>query len=194
MIFSNKQINLILFISLVVLIIACIYLGYTSINEGFNTSTMANSIAPSSTSAAIGTGVSSSSISSSSLTVGATNPITTNAMTTNTITTNAMTTNPITTNTITTNPMTINPMTTNAMTTNAMTTNPMTTNPMTTNAMTTNAITTKPKLMNNGFKIPQTNLLQNNFNGSSNIYSPYLYIQEPFQSNSYDMDNYQYIL
>jgi hypothetical protein len=58
---------------------------------------------------------------------------------------------------------------------------------------TTNAITTKPNLMNNGFKIPQTNLLQSNFNGSSNIYSPYLYVREPFQPISYDMDNYQHI-
>jgi hypothetical protein len=71
------------------------------------------------------------------------------------------------------------------------TTIPYTTSPITTT--TTNAITTKPNLMNNGFKIPQTNLLQSNFNGSSNIYSPYLYVREPFQPNSYDMNNYQHI-
>jgi hypothetical protein len=48
----------------------------------------------------------------------------------------------------------------------------------------------KPNLMNNGYKIPQTNMLQSNFNGSSNIYSPYLYVHEPFQPVSYDMNNY----
>ena len=58
---------------------------------------------------------------------------------------------------------------------------------------TTAAMTTKPNLMNNGFKIPQTNLLQSNFNGTSNVYSPYLYVREPFQPMSYDMDNYQHI-
>jgi hypothetical protein len=55
-----------------------------------------------------------------------------------------------------------------------------TTIPLTTSATATIAMTTKPNLMNNGFKIPQTNLLQSNFNGSSNVYSPYLYVREPF--------------
>jgi hypothetical protein len=57
-----------------------------------------------------------------------------------------------------------------------------TTNPITTESITTSALTTKPILMNNGFKIPQTNLMQSNFNGSSNVYSPYIYVREPFRN------------
>ena len=29
--------------------------------------------------------------------------------------------------------------------------------------------------MDNGYKIPRTNLIQTNFNGTSNVYSPFLY-------------------
>ena len=47
-----------------------------------------------------------------------------------------------------------------------------------------------PNFMNNGFKIPQTNLVQSHFNGTTNVYSPYLYIKEPFKPVTYDMDKY----
>ena len=52
MIFSNKLINIILFIGLIILLIACVYLGYStlSIREGFDTSTTApGTTAPSTT-------------------------------------------------------------------------------------------------------------------------------------------------
>ena len=49
MLFSNKQINLILFIALIILAVACVYLGYTSVNEGFDTSTAPNITVPTTT-------------------------------------------------------------------------------------------------------------------------------------------------
>jgi hypothetical protein len=70
------------------------------------------------------------------------------------------------------------------------TTRANTTIPATTLSMT---MTTTPKLMDNGYKIPHTNLYQSQFTGTSNVYSPYLYMKEPFQPISYDMDNYTHI-
>jgi hypothetical protein len=102
-----------------------------------------------------------------------------------------MTTNPMTTKPMTTNPMTTNPMTTKPMTTKPMTTKPMTTKPMTTNPI--NNLNVSSNLMNNGYKIPQTNLYQQNFNGTSNVYSPYLHVTETFQPMTYDIDKYQNI-
>ena len=61
------------------------------------------------------------------------------------------------------------------------TTNPITTNPITTNPITTKPITTNPNTIeftDYGYKIfsnPHTNLFQQDFNGTSNIYSPYIY-------------------
>ena len=165
--------------------IACIYLGYTSVNEGFSDdiTTMPFSTAPSTTPAMTGLGATTTMPNSTA-------PSTTPAMTGIGATTTMP--NP-------TAPDTASgaiPTMTGSSNSGSISSSNSTvgaTIPSTTSSITTNPMTTKPKLMNNGFKIPQTNILQSNFNGPSNIYSPYLYVREPFQPVSYDMNNYQQI-
>ena len=181
MIFSNKQITLILFVSLVVLTIACIYLGYSSTTEGFDTSTAPNTTEPNSITSSTAPNATEPNSITSSTAPNTTAPNTTLPYSMASSTTSGMTTLENSSNITPASSLTVG--TTMSTISSSISTNPLT----------TNTIITKPKLMNNGFKIPQTNLMQSNFNGTSNIYSPYLYVREPFQPMSYDMNNYQHI-
>jgi hypothetical protein len=59
-----------------------------------------------------------------------------------------------------------------------------------------NTLTSEGISMNSGFKGPSTNIVQTNFNGTSNIYSPYLYynkgLSESFSGNTTDTGKNMY--
>ena len=117
-------------------------------------------------------------------------PTTTIAETTTTIptTTIAETTTTIPTTTIAETTTTI-PTTTGPMTTGPMTTGPMTTGPMTTGPMTTGPMTTGPNAIaaSNSHLAPATNIMLRNFDGTSNVFAPYLYYkQEKFKASNND--------
>jgi hypothetical protein len=44
----------------------------------------------------------------------------------------------------------------------------------------------------NSYKLSTTNLYQKNFEGSSNVYSPYIYVKEPYGVSN-DMDNFTHL-
>jgi uncharacterized protein (UPF0333 family) len=139
MILLSKNISFLLFGALILFMLACAYLGYSSINEGFvNGDDDEEESKPTTTSAG--------------------NATTTAA--------NAKTTAG------------------NATTTAANANKPSIINRP-------DIAPGIPNLMNNGYKIPQTNLVQSHFNGTSNVYSPYLYMKESFQPMTYDMDKYK---
>ena len=168
--------------------IACIYLGYTSVNEGFrdDITTMPN---PTVSSTIASTKPTMTGIDSTTTMPYSTAPSTTPAATAmNGI--DSTTTMP--NSTAPTSILAVSVLSDSSGISSSSSTVGITI-PSTTSPIITNVMTTKPNLMNNGFKIPQTNLLQSNFNGSSNVYSPYLYVREPFQPVSYDMNNYQQI-
>ena len=94
----------------------------------------------------------------------------------------------------TTTPGMTGPTTTPGMT--RATTTPGMTMPTTT---TGSNITTIPQTtqMNrafdpNSYKLSTTNLYQKNFEGASNVYSPYIYVKEPYGVSN-DMDNFTHI-
>jgi hypothetical protein len=153
MILLSKNISFLLFGALILFMLACAYLGYSSINEGFvNGDDDEEESKPTTTSAG-------------NATTTAANATTTAANATTTAA-NATTT------------------AANATTTAANANKPSIINRP-------DIAPGIPNLMNNGYKIPQTNLVQSHFNGTSNVYSPYLYMKESFQPMTYDMDKYK---
>jgi hypothetical protein len=195
MLFSKKQINIILFSALCLFMIACVYLGYTSINinEGFvitdpiitniPTTTMPMPTGIPTTTMPMPTG-----IPTTTMPMPTGIPTTTMPMPTGIPTTTMPMPTGIPTTTM---PMPTGIPTTTMLMPTGIPTTTMANRPTTTSALTR---TTMPKLMDNGFKIPQTNLIQTDFNGTSNVYSPYLYMngtKENFQPSTYDMNKYQ---
>ena len=127
-------------------------------------------------------------------------PTTTTGITDSTTTTNGIT-EPVSFKTTTTPEMTM-PTTTPGMTMPTTTpgmTVPTTTSGMTRTTTTGSNITTVPQTtqMNrafdpNSYKLSTTNLYQKNFEGASNVYSPYIYVKEPYGISN-DMDNFTHI-
>ena len=119
-------------------------------------------------------------------------PTTTTGITDSTTTTNGIT-EPVSFKTTTTPGMTM-PTTTPGMT--MPTTTPGMTMPTTTtgsnNAKIQQIIQMSKALDPNSYKLSTTNLYQKNFDGASNVYSPYIYVKEPYGISN-DMDNFTHI-
>jgi hypothetical protein len=80
-----------------------------------------------------------------------------------------------------------------------MTTSSGITRPITTNNSSTTPSNTVPQTTQvmrsfdpNSYKLSTTNLYQKNFEGASNVYSPYIYVKEPYGVSS-DMDNFTHL-
>ena len=79
------------------------------------------------------------------------------------------------------------------MPTSTSITTPTTTNTNNTTNATSTTTYTQNKISELNYRLPKTNIFQNGIDGATNIYSPYLYLNEPFQPVTYDMDNFTYL-
>jgi hypothetical protein len=204
--FLQKNYIAILFGGIIGFIIGCIYKIFI-FNEHF-TSTMPGGTDPTTTIASGITGPTTtiaSGITSPTTTSGITGPTTTSGITGPTTTPGI--TSPTTTSGIT-GPTTTSgitgPTTTSGIT--GPTTTPGITGPTTTSGITGPTTTTtgssgttipQTTQMNrafdpNSYKLSTTNLYQKNFEGASNVYSPYIYVKEPYGVSN-DMDNFTHI-
>ena len=217
--FLKKNYIAILFGGIIGFIIGCIYKIFI-FNEYF-TSTMPGGTDPTTTIASGITGPTTTTIASgitgptttsgitgpttTTIASGMTGPTTTLGITGPTTTMVSGMTGPTTTSGIT-GPTTTSgitgPTTTSGITgptTTSRITVPTTTSGITITTTTGSSGTTVPQTtqMNraldpNSYKLSTTNLYQKNFEGASNVYSPYIYVKEPYGVSN-DMDNFTHL-
>ena len=168
----DKGLSILIAFLIIGVIIGSVFLVIKKKKEHFNISTTPGITGPTTT----------------TTTSGITGPATTTPEMTEPATTTPGMTGPTTT------PGMTGPTTTPGMT--RATTTPGMTMPTTT---TGSNITTIPQTtqMNrafdpNSYKLSTTNLYQKNFEGASNVYSPYIYVKEPYGVSN-DMDNFTHI-